>query len=104
MKSSIALLLMTLFLLSSFSLKAEQVKIYSAEGYPYKLLINRTNTVKIYYHEDGEAVNCRTEIQWGKAQVKTSAMQVSSKKFASKPLLSCLPREQAKAVLASTFN
>ncbi|GAC14119.1 hypothetical protein [Aliiglaciecola lipolytica] len=94
-------------LLLSLNLNAttsENVEIkYSNQGYPYKLLINRADTIKILFTEDTQSVNCAVEFKRGKISEKSVYVEVDTKDFESQPLASCLPRKQAKLWLKQTF-
>lgn len=100
---AIQVLLITVCLLSSNQLQAEELQLYSTMGHPYKLLITRSDKVKIIYSEKDEKINCRVEVNWQADTFSTSIVQVSKKRFTTKPLASCLPRQQAKIMLANTF-
>lgn len=76
----------------------------STLGYPYKLLINRTDTVKIIYSESNENINCKVIISWNEQEMQTSSTQTTKEKFNDKPLASCLARKDAKLILARTFD
>jgi len=76
----------------------------STMGYPYKLLINRTDTVKIIYSESNENIYCKVIISWNGQEVQTSSAQTTKEKFNDKPLANCLTRKDAKLILARTFD
>lgn len=99
----ISLALLTFTLLSSIA-QAEQEKLNSTMGYPYKLLINRANTVKIIYSESDNSINCKVVVNWAEQEIQSQSQHVSRKAFSDKPLASCLPREKAKSMLAATFQ
>lgn len=98
------LILLTVYLLSSNQIQAAELQLYSAMGHPYKLLIARSDKVKIIYSEKDETINCRVEVNWQTDTFATTMVEVSKKKFTTKPLASCLPRHQAKTMLANTFH
>ncbi len=81
-----------------------ETKLTSAMGYPYKLLITRTDSIKIIYSEDEKGIKCKVKVLWQAQAVQSQLQQVSKKKFSEKPLASCLPRQRAKAILAMTFQ
>ncbi|MBU2971368.1 hypothetical protein KO527_18665 [Pseudoalteromonas sp. C2R02] len=91
-------------LLSITLAEANTNKLFTEQGYPYDLLIKRTNEVKIIYSENKKAVNCRVELNWQDQKVTTQSIKVEKVKFNAKPFATCLPREQAKTILAKTFN
>lgn len=83
---------------------AAEEKLTSAMGYPYKLLIARSDSVKIIYSEDIDNINCKVKVGWKEQEEQSQYKQVSKKKFIEKPLASCLSRQKAKAILAMTFQ
>jgi hypothetical protein len=98
---SIALLVTSL---STVTVQAAEEKLNSAMGYPYKLLINRTNEVKIIYSERAKNINCKVVVNWGGQELKSQSIIVSKENFNEKPLASCLPRSKAKSMLKATFQ
>jgi hypothetical protein len=104
------LLILSLLLLTASAKSNEntesltETKLTSAMGYPYKLLITRTESIKIIYSEDEHGVKCKVKVLWQAQAVQSQPQQVSKKKFSEKPLASCLPRQKAKAILAMTFQ
>ncbi|MCJ8318043.1 MAG: hypothetical protein MJK12_00310 [Colwellia sp.] len=93
-----------LTLLLSNSIQASQDKLYTAKKYPYNLLLSRTDTVKIIYSENKEKVDCKVEINWENEMITSKQTRVSKRDFINEPLASCLPRENAKNILAKTFE
>jgi len=79
-------------------------KLLSEQGYPYDLLIKRTNEIKIIYSEKENMVNCRIELNWQDQKITTKDISIEKIKFDKKPFAACLPRDQAKVILAKTFN
>ncbi|MEP4891895.1 MAG: hypothetical protein ABJV04_17875 [Aliiglaciecola sp.] len=98
---------LTLILLS-LTLNAktnEQVETkYSYKGYPYKMLIARSDSIKILFTEKQDRVNCAVQFEQGNIIHKTSYSDVKKLDFNNQPLVSCLPRHQAKAWLKDTFE
>jgi hypothetical protein len=88
---------------ASESYAESEIKLFSSEGYPYKLLINRTDSVKILFTESKEGIACRVEVAKSMKYQITELVNVTKEQFEQKPLASCLPRVQAKSILASTF-
>ena len=79
-------------------------KVFTEQGYPYKQLVQRSDTVKLIYSQDGHNVTCKVAIEH-KGQASTTPKQtISAAKFADKPLASCLKRDAAKSLLAMTFK
>ena len=103
MKLAILLTITTLLTISSNSM-AEYKKVYSEQGYPYKLLINHSESVKIFYRETQQGVTCRVTVNWDNKMAKSDEQNVSQQQFIQAPLASCLPRKDAKAILAKTFH
>jgi hypothetical protein len=75
----------------------------SSAGYPYNLLIQRSDEVLLSYQGD-ELVQCRVEVKWNKQSWQGIVVQVQAEKFLPDPLKSCLPRHMAKDMLAATFD
>jgi hypothetical protein len=73
-------------------------------GYPYKLLINRTDIIKIIYSESDDNISCKVIISWNEQELQTSLTHITKEQFNKKPLASCLPRKEAKVILARTFD
>ncbi|WDD97559.1 hypothetical protein [Thalassomonas actiniarum] len=84
--------------------QANADKVYSAQGYPYKLLINRADEVKIFYREHETGIRCHVEVSRNSEKMMSVAVEVTAEQFEQLPLTSCLPRKAAKALLAGTFS
>lgn len=101
-------LLKTLILLSLSSISlmasAELSMVFTEKGYPYKNLVNRTESVKIFYTEKDHEVSCRVEVEVDGTNWKSAKQQVSKQAFSETPLASCLSRDRAKQILAATFG
>ncbi|GAB2683786.1 hypothetical protein Q4574_08215 [Aliiglaciecola sp. 3_MG-2023] len=98
---------LTIFLLS-FTLNATtndkfETK-YSYQGYPYKILIDRSDSIKILFTEKKATINCAVEFNHGESVRKTAYLEVEKADFDNEPLASCLPRHTAKAWLKDTFE
>lgn len=79
-------------------------KAYSSKGYPYKNLIHRSKTIKIFYRQEQANIHCRVEVALNDSTVTASTVrEIDQQAFADTPLSSCLPRDQAKRLLAQTF-
>ena len=85
------------------SAESQLEKLFSHTGYPYDLLLNRAEIIKVYYTANGEEVTCSVSMEDKGLNIKSSPMVVSVAEFDSKPLASCLAREEAKKWLSSTF-
>jgi len=99
----VLLLLIVLLVLSAKYANASELKLYSTMGYPYKLLLTRSEEIKIIYSEIADKVTCRVEILENGRRTITQNVEAKSKHFNEKPLASCLPRNEAKKLLAQTF-
>jgi hypothetical protein len=75
----------------------------SSAGYPYNLLIQRSDQILFSYHGD-ELVQCQVEVKRNKQIWQGTLVQVEADKFSQDPLKSCLPRHLAKDILAATFD
>jgi len=93
-----------IILLSTNPVTANTNKLFTEQGYPYDLLIKRTDEVKIIYSENEKEVNCRVELNWQDQKITTQPIKIEKIKFNAKPFATCLPRQQAKTILAKTFN
>ncbi|SFB89855.1 hypothetical protein [Pseudoalteromonas denitrificans] len=93
-----------LIFISTTSVNAQSHKLYSNQGYPYNLLIKRTDKIKIIYSESESSTKCRVEIKWKNSHISTQSININHSKFNQKPLASCLPRAQAKLILKKTFS
>lgn len=82
---------------------AQANMLYTEQGYPYTPLVKRVEEVKIFYSEKQERVSCRAEINHAQQQWQSDWIEVKADDFAKRPLASCLPRKQAKRILASTY-
>ena len=104
MKSPLIFAFFLGFSLLVSAVEANTDKVYSNQGYPYKLLINRADEVKIFYRENATGIYCHVEVSRDKEKMLSTEVQVSAQQFSQKPLASCLPREQAKNLLAYSFS
>ncbi|WP_281558423.1 hypothetical protein [Thalassomonas sp. RHCl1] len=84
--------------------QANADKVYSAQGYPYKLLINRADEVKIFYREHKTGISCHVEVSRNREKMTSVKVEVTAEQFEQLPLASCLPRKAAKTLLANTFS
>ena len=97
-------ILFTTLIFSSHSLANLNLedRIDNVEGYPYNLLIQRTDQIKVIYQGDKQ-ITCRVEIHKGGLQWSGDTQVVKATKFKQSPLKYCLGRAHAKQILASTF-
>lgn len=83
---------------------ANTTTLFSEKGYPYKDLIQRTESVKIIYTEDNQEVTCKVAVTSHDHNWQSNTKTVNHKAFEQAPLASCLTREEAKNLLAQTYN
>lgn len=103
MKSIVKTLLIISVVAIFGSANAETNMLYTEKGYPYKDLVNRSNEVKIIYSENKSKVVCRVEVDMNGTVWQSPSNDVTKTRFEQTPLSSCLPRERAKQILASSF-
>ena len=101
---SLMLILLTSLLISTNSLAKLNVQdeVNSVEVYPYNLLVQRTDQIKVIYQGE-QQITCRVEILKGELQWSGDTQVVKVDKFKQNPLRYCLDRDHAKQILASTF-
>jgi hypothetical protein len=75
----------------------------SSAGYPYNLLIQRSDQILLSYQGD-ELVQCRVEVKRNKQIWQGTLVEVKADEFSQDPLKSCLSRRLAKDILAATFD
>lgn len=114
----ITYLILSLALFMNQPVSAEQKRLYSEKGFPYKNILSKADKVKVIYLDDvvtmdklgefsadiaeqGEIVQCRVEINWKDNELTTEKYRVSKDKFEKAPLATCLPRKLAKQYLAA---
>lgn len=104
MKILLLILAISGFTPLSFEAHAEIGMLYSEKGYPYRDLIARTDEIKIFYTEKDATVRCRVEVAFHGVTWKPAGKQVAQRAFDEAPLSSCLSRDKARQILATTFN
>jgi hypothetical protein len=80
-----------------------ETKLYTQEGYPYGPLVQRIESVKIRYSQQQNEVQCSAEISDKGQTWRSEVRKVSVKSFNKLPLKSCLERDLAKQILATTY-
>ncbi|WP_416307021.1 hypothetical protein [Neptunicella sp. SCSIO 80796] len=103
MRNLLYLGFIALALICQSALSAEMVHLYSSKGYPYSRLIQKTDSVKIFYTENNAEIDCKIEVNWRGDKWLSPARKVTQAEFNQAPLASCLPRSLAKEVLAKTY-
>lgn len=78
-------------------------KLYSDAGYPYNMLLERADSMKIIYTIKAQEVTCSVLLENGDAPQESPKVIVSKKHFNEEPLANCLLRVKAKQWLAATF-
>ncbi len=81
----------------------DEIQLYSEAGYPYKNLINKAKAVKIFFTEKEDIVVCRVEVSRDSKNKTTEKVEVTKKQFEQAPLVSCLPRTEAKKLLTFAY-
>jgi hypothetical protein len=88
--------------LSCFAQTDELETINTNEGYPFNLLLKRTEQVKLIY-KGKDKVTCHVEVRdEGKVWIGDS-YNTKLKKFSQAPLSACMDRELAKKIVKTTF-
>jgi hypothetical protein len=77
--------------------------LYSQAGYPYDLLINSTDLIKIIYTIKEQEVTCSVLLEDGEMKEESATIVVTKKHFDQDPLASCLVRDKAKTWLSKIF-
>lgn len=83
--------------------RAEYITISTADIYPYKNLIERTDTVKVFYIKNDGNLSCRVEVLLGNMKWASAKKKISKEFFNHAPLSNCLSRETAEKILLQTF-
>jgi|TARA_R110002167_G_scaffold134661_2_gene320663 hypothetical protein len=80
-------------------------KLYAEESYPYNLLVERADSIKINYIEDldKKEVSCSTTVLIDADTATTTTLVSSYNAFKIRPLVSCLGHADAKRLLGRTF-
>ncbi|AAZ27769.1 hypothetical protein [Colwellia psychrerythraea] len=81
---------------------AEHFTVDRAENYPYKNLINRTDSLKVFYIMNGESFSCKVEAVLDNMMWVSPEKKISKELFYNDPLSNCLSREKAKQILSQT--
>lgn len=77
----------------------------TAERYPYRLLVQLTDSVEVHYADLGdEGFRCYTTITDGETMRQTGKVKVRRSRFVKDALKACLPRKQAKEILSEVYN
>jgi len=82
---------------------AEKTTINTANTYPYKNLINRSDTVNIFYIKKNESSRCRVEVVLKNMKWTSVEKEVSKETFNDNILSNCLSKETAEEILHQTF-
>lgn len=82
----------------------KQQEIFSKQGYPYNILLRKTNSIKIHYVESAQNINCYVNLEFDGKKEKTAVLSISKKAFLTASLKNCLRRNKAKEILKATFS
>jgi len=82
---------------------AEKTTINTANTYPYKNLINRSDTVNIFYIQKNESSRCKVEVVLKNMKWTSAEKEVSKETFNDNILSHCLSKETAEQILHQTF-
>lgn len=89
--------------LSNTETQASFEQLHSTSGYPYDMLINRSETVKIFYTVNKQGIECSVKLKRSDLNWSSQSVVVDKEKFELEPLVSCLSRKLAKQWLSETF-
>ena len=107
MKSASLNIFKTMYLISIFLFcnlaSAEYFTVDRADNYPYKNLINRTDTLKVFYIMNGRRFSCKVEAVLDNMKWVSPEKNISKELFYNDPLSNCLSREKAKKILSQAF-
>jgi hypothetical protein len=82
---------------------AEHFTVERADNYPYENLINRTDSLKVFYIMNGGSFSCKVEAVLDNMMWVSPEKIISKEFFYNDPLSNCLSREKAKQILSQTF-
>ena len=82
---------------------ADHITISTANNYPYKNLINRTDNINISYITNDENTRCKVEILLGKIKWISTENIINKEFFNDNILSNCLSRETAEQILFQTY-
>lgn len=71
--------------------------------YPYNHLVNRTNSIKIFFSNGAINTNCTVTMKMRNKTWKVISIISNVDQFKVSPLITCLPLEKATQALASTY-
>jgi hypothetical protein len=94
--------LINIFLFCNLA-NAEHLTADRADNYPYKNLINRTDSVKVFYIMNSGSFSCKVEVVLDNMMWISPGKRISKELFYNDPLSNCLSREKAKHILSQTF-
>lgn len=96
-------ILITSFLMICNLASAEDITVNSANNYPYKNLVERTDVIKVFYTTNGGEQRCRVEVILKKMKWISSENKIDENVFNKNKLSNCLSREKAQQILLQTF-
>ena len=83
--------------------KAEHITIKTANNYPYKNLINRTNVVNVFYINTDDKKKCRVEVVLDQMKWTSVSKEVNQNVVNHELLATCLSKEAAEQILVQTY-
>ena len=83
--------------------KAEHITVESANNYPYKNLVNRTDVVNVFYIINDEKQKCRVEVVLGQMKWTSEEKEIHQDVFNHDILATCLSKETAEQILVQTY-
>jgi hypothetical protein len=97
----------TMYLISVFLFcnlaNAKHLTVERADSYPYKNLINRTDSIKVFYIMNGGSVSCKVEAVSDNMMWVSPEKTISKELFYNDPLSNCLSQDKARQILSQTF-
>lgn len=96
-------ILITSVLLNSNLAKAADFTVNSANNYPYKNLVERTDAVKVFYTNNGGEQRCRVEVILKSMKWVSAEKKIDEGVFNKNKLSNCLPIKKAEQILLQTF-
>jgi hypothetical protein len=82
---------------------AEHFTVDMADNHRYKSLINRTDSIKVFYSTNNKNFSCKVEVTLDNMKWVSSEKKISKELLYNDPLSNCLSQERAKQILSQTF-
>jgi hypothetical protein len=97
-----SLILMTFLLLCNLA-NAEHFSVGKTGNKHYKNLINRTDSIKVFYTMNNKDFSCKVEVVLNNMKWVSTERKISEELLFNDPLANCLSRDKAKQILVRTF-